>query len=125
MHGGSRTAKGLILAAVLVAAAVTAAIAWSGWASGDGLIITFYGVPLGCACLFASWVERGIRGFVAPLVIGVAAAGLLVLSLPAVWAPPVVMTADLLLPVPPLLLLLAALASWRHRLPAGAGARAG
>lgn len=114
----SRAAQGLIVTSLVLVLVLVAVSASSLWSDGGGMIISLYGVPLACAGLLALGVGRADADYLASLVV----VALAVVSL--AWSLLGSMAASLFSPVPSLLLLVAALASWHHRR-TEASARAG
>jgi hypothetical protein len=69
----SRGATGLILVALAMVVGFTAWVGPAGWEAGGWWSAVLFGVPLTCAA-GALAAERGIRGRLAPVVVGVLAA---------------------------------------------------
>ncbi len=104
----SRGARGLIAVALLCVLGLAAWYGRAGWADSGPFVLVLFGLPVACTAV-ALWAERRSSTMLAPAVV----AALAVVSLS--WALLTALGIGLGLVAPSVLLLLAALVSWRHR----------
>lgn len=109
MASCSRRAQGLIVVALLCVLGLAAWYGPTGWADSGSVILVLFGIPVVCTAV-ALWAERTSRTLLAPAVI--AALALVSVS----WSLLTAGGIGLVFMLPSLLLLLAAMVSWLHKM---------